>query len=197
MRRGFTLIELLVVIAIIAILAAILFPVFARAREKARQASCLSNVKQLALAALMYAGDYDDTLPFTHSFGAWWTDALQPYIRNAQILRCPSVARTFPGYGWNYQGCGFMPGAAFSPPRIGPIYEGCHLSIYLSPGPSETFMLGDNWLGGTEDQRYYLYQQLDRREGRHNGGDNYAFVDGHAKWMKPDAVQHADWWDPD
>ena len=62
-RRGFTLIELLVVIAIIAILAAILFPVFAKAREKARQASCLSNVKQMCLALMQYAQDYDETLP--------------------------------------------------------------------------------------------------------------------------------------
>ncbi|MEA3401690.1 MAG: DUF1559 domain-containing protein, partial [Armatimonadota bacterium] len=65
MRRGFTLIELLVVIAIIAILAAILFPVFSRAREKARQASCLSNLKQIGLATIMYATDYDDTMPLT------------------------------------------------------------------------------------------------------------------------------------
>jgi len=64
MRRGFTLIELLVVIAIIAILAAILFPVFARAREKARQSSCLSNVKQLDLAVQMYIQDYDEMLPY-------------------------------------------------------------------------------------------------------------------------------------
>ncbi|MCX7597678.1 MAG: DUF1559 domain-containing protein, partial [Armatimonadetes bacterium] len=63
MKKGFTLIELLVVIAIIAILAAILFPVFARAREKARQASCTSNLKQIAMAHLMYAQDYDEMLP--------------------------------------------------------------------------------------------------------------------------------------
>jgi len=76
MRRGFTLIELLVVIAIIAILAAILFPVFAKAREKARQTSCLANVKQLMLGILSYAQDYDERLPLTPDPGAmsylWW-----------------------------------------------------------------------------------------------------------------------------
>ncbi len=72
-HRGFTLIELLVVIAIIAILAAILFPVFARAREKARQTSCLSNVKQLGLGFLMYAQDYDERLlPMSNSGGRWY-----------------------------------------------------------------------------------------------------------------------------
>jgi prepilin-type N-terminal cleavage/methylation domain-containing protein len=96
-RRGFTLIELLVVIAIIAILAAILFPVFARAREKSRQASCLSNLKQLGLACLMYAQDYDEMVVpgevqvptvirwhYTNGF-------LTPYINNPQVYRCPSA----------------------------------------------------------------------------------------------------------
>lgn len=90
-RRGFTLIELLVVIAIIAILAAILFPVFAQAREKARQTQCLSNGKQVGLALLMYAGDYDNHLPVyvwpeSYIVGA----RLQPYIKNQAIFKCPS-----------------------------------------------------------------------------------------------------------
>jgi prepilin-type N-terminal cleavage/methylation domain-containing protein/prepilin-type processing-associated H-X9-DG protein len=93
MRRGFTLIELLVVIAIIAILAAILFPVFAKAREKARQSSCLSNVKQLTLALMQYCQDYDECLPM-----AYWVPAprgglflsTQPYIKNFQVHDCPS-----------------------------------------------------------------------------------------------------------
>ncbi len=92
-RRGFTLIELLVVIAIIAILAAILFPVFARAREKARQASCQSNLKQLALAVLMYNQDYDETYaPFAYVTATGFVtafDMLLPYLKNNQILLCP------------------------------------------------------------------------------------------------------------
>ena len=120
-RRGFTLIELLVVIAIIAILAAILFPVFAKAREKARQASCMSNLKQLALASHMYKTDYDDkyfyggvySAPIATGLGAGGTacggaggyrcglsatgaqfglmDAVAPYIKNTQVFYCPSM----------------------------------------------------------------------------------------------------------
>jgi len=94
-KQGFTLIELLVVIAIIAILAAILFPVFAKAREKARQASCLSNQKQIGLAFAQYTQDYDEkysardmqTDP-NHSMSFRW--ALQPYIKNTQVWVCPS-----------------------------------------------------------------------------------------------------------
>ena len=100
-RRGFTLIELLVVIAIIAILAAILFPVFAQARAKARQAACMANLKQLGLAFEMYCQDYDELLPIwgygdtsqpdngpDEGFYAWDT-VIDPYTKNQQILLCP------------------------------------------------------------------------------------------------------------
>jgi len=97
MRRGFTLIELLVVIAIIAILAAILFPVFAQAREKARQTTCLSNLKQVGTGMLMYTQDYDETFPYNRFIGSggatWfnWKYAILPYIKNQQIYECPNA----------------------------------------------------------------------------------------------------------
>lgn len=125
-RSGFTLIELLVVIAIIAILAAILFPVFARARENARRSSCVSNMKQLGLGVSMYAQDNDGRYPMASnadvpSSGRRWPDYIFPYVKNAQIFICPSAAPTdvtgrgqlwaattgptgqYFGYGYNYQ----------------------------------------------------------------------------------------------
>lgn len=107
---GFTLIELLVVITIIAILAAILFPVFSRARAKARNANCQSNLKQIGIAIQMYSDDYDgflpDSDPFygdsvsgitkTHGVGCCWAWALMPYVKNTKIFVCPERVRFFP-----------------------------------------------------------------------------------------------------
>lgn len=104
--EGFTLIELLVVIAIIAILAAILFPVFAQAREKARQTACLSNTKQIGTGLMMYMQDYDgvafncpNAKPGGHygntpGIAVWWTEVLMPYIKNKQVFACPSLEGT-------------------------------------------------------------------------------------------------------
>lgn len=112
LKRGFTLIELLVVIAIIAILAAILFPVFARAREAARASTCNSNLKQIGLAIKMYQQDYDEVMPFyvngsNFTFTAadihqtYWGWFYQPYIKNAGIWNCPSTKLTAFGTGGN------------------------------------------------------------------------------------------------
>lgn len=126
-RSGFTLIELLVVIAIIAILAAILFPVFAQAREKARSSSCLSNQKQIATAILSYTQDYDESYPLAYGKynGAWasgygasfpakwdtpvdagfdanseaaWANSIQPYIKSIELFRCPSASEVTLGW---------------------------------------------------------------------------------------------------
>jgi prepilin-type N-terminal cleavage/methylation domain-containing protein/prepilin-type processing-associated H-X9-DG protein len=126
-NNGFTLIELLVVIAIIAILAAILFPVFAQAREKARAASCLSNTKQLGLAMRMYAQDYDEQNVGSYSYpNTWdqcphfiWADLIQPYMKNNQLVACPSAPqRRFARNGRD--GCAPLIGMYGNPPLGSP-----------------------------------------------------------------------------
>ncbi len=180
MKRGFTLIELLVVIAIIAILAAILFPVFARAREKARQSSCLSNVKQLMLGVLMYAQDYDDTL-IAAAYPSpvrpyYWYQCVAPYLNNTQIFICPSKPGTEYGYGWNYQEFGY--------------YYGSHGTGWCTKlaeiaNPAETILLGDNseaGVGSSGSKRYLYKCSSTYLPSRHNGGGNMGLCDGHAKW---------------
>jgi len=115
-KSGFTLIELLVVIAIIAILAAILFPVFAQAREKARAIACLSNCKQTGLALIMYTQDFDEMIPSVDKNGTFvspidgesntsiypsWTVLLNTYAKNWNLFHCPDDPRTFPTSGVN------------------------------------------------------------------------------------------------
>src|SRR5438876_2941923 len=106
--RGFTLIELLVVIAIIAILAAILFPVFAQARERARMSVCLSNTRQIGTGLMMYVQDYDETFPYIRfhggsalqgTFTSIWKNAIGPYVKNIDVFACPSnpYSRAIPG----------------------------------------------------------------------------------------------------
>ena len=130
---GFTLIELLVVIAIIAILAAILFPVFAQAREKARQTSCLSNQKQLGLAILQYSQDADGTFPAgNHAPNEWangWPLTTAPYIKNLGVFRCPSDStdamkpgEEWRGYGISYSSNGVIREA--TPPETGWVMSG-------------------------------------------------------------------------
>jgi prepilin-type N-terminal cleavage/methylation domain-containing protein/prepilin-type processing-associated H-X9-DG protein len=109
-NRGFTLIELLVVIAIIAILAAILFPVFARARENARRASCQSNLKQIGLGLLQYVQDYDEVMPVVNTYTGGmdtvaqppWNTVVQPYLKSTQIFVCPSFTGSLAGNRTSY-----------------------------------------------------------------------------------------------
>jgi len=202
MRRGFTLIELLVVIAIIAILAAILFPVFAKAREKARQSSCLSNVKQLNLAVLQYVQDYDEKFMFAQLVdppNTIWYQACEPYLKNTQILKCPSKNGTTCDYGYNMDFLGYSWGVSGS--QTAPVALGSVTS------PAETVMISDSngifsfyggRLSGTSP-RYdtNLYNGWDPLSPagaaalRHNDGSNHAFVDGHAKWLAATAVRGA------
>ncbi|MHB8996670.1 MAG: DUF1559 family PulG-like putative transporter [Armatimonadota bacterium] len=204
-KRGFTLIELLVVIAIIAILASILFPVFAKAREKARQSSCLSNTKQLAIAVLSYANDYDEMLPTEdYNFGGdgntqgtdgSWRGAIYPYCKNAQIFICPShkpAAGTYGFFDGRHNDCGMVGSYAINDchqDATGPTPPtNCALG-QIEDASSVVFLIESN--GGEDDttENTNPHGWVPTKASypsyfRHNEGANYAFIDGHAKWLK-------------
>ena len=192
-RRGFTLIELLVVIAIIAILAAILFPVFAKAREKARQSSCLSNLKQIGLATLQYVQDYDERLPAMQRIGRTITVQTQvmPYMKSEQILVCPSQSANYYYYWDNPTGTGAATGIRGSYGwnlNIGSFGIGGSvgaLSLAQVNIPAEVGMWADcqNTLTHLQDNGTY------RTSAPHNDGGNMVYVDGHAKWQGKDYLR--------
>ncbi|MGQ9731740.1 MAG: DUF1559 family PulG-like putative transporter [Candidatus Zipacnadales bacterium] len=193
-RRGFTLIELLVVIAIIAILAAILFPVFARAREKARAASCQSNLKQIALGVLMYNQDYDERWPHNS-----WQDSsipyrqtattaykTYPYVKNQQLWACPSRGAL--------GGCNDPPRQPWMPypERCSYGYNNwvCNGQTDANiPAPAELFMAMDaqNWWNDGCQNAIRLCH-------RHNEMGNFAFADGHVKARKSRSERPQEWW---
>jgi prepilin-type N-terminal cleavage/methylation domain-containing protein/prepilin-type processing-associated H-X9-DG protein len=227
MKRGFTLIELLVVIAIIAILAAILFPVFARAREKARQSNCLSNVKQIMLGMKQYVSDYDQSYPpgIIRTVGSWttpdgtattgnlpWFLAIEPYMKNVQILNCPSVSTQYDGgTSFNDISYGMNEWLSMTGGRYG-MYEYAYYNRYGPIQekdinfPSETMCIGEKGDTGSYiidcllwDYRNYGVA-TDNDNGRtnlaldrHNEGLNVGFVDGHAKWLKGSNIPDDAW----
>jgi prepilin-type N-terminal cleavage/methylation domain-containing protein/prepilin-type processing-associated H-X9-DG protein len=195
-RRGFTLIELLVVIAIIAILAAILFPVFAKAREKARQTSCLSNVKQLVLAGLMYSQDYDELLlrhrcacsAAARAEGPCYFGQIEPYTKNTGIFICPSDPTANSGcvrVNWSP----WAPSLGYA---VNMSNSGKALAKISTPSTWIMLMDGDRSMGyigncaavpETECPWSHVAPAM-----RHNEGGNIGFVDGHAKWMRKDQL---------
>jgi prepilin-type N-terminal cleavage/methylation domain-containing protein/prepilin-type processing-associated H-X9-DG protein len=191
--EGFTLIELLVVIAIIAILAAILFPVFARARENARKSTCQSNLKQMATAAMQYAQDYDETLMRTNihpTTDTWygWVWQLQPYVKNSEIFTCPSKPSVkWNGAGTTYSGFGYGFFGIDGGPDGGVGLSGRPLAEIKAP--SDLVLFGDS---SGAPNHWYVIDWDDARmgdngevsEARHSEGANFAFVDGHVKWLK-------------
>jgi prepilin-type N-terminal cleavage/methylation domain-containing protein/prepilin-type processing-associated H-X9-DG protein len=211
-RKGFTLIELLVVIAIIAILAAILFPVFARAREKARQTSCLSNIKQLSLGLQMYAQDYDGMAfascdcpgpplvsRYQHEGNAVALSYVYPYVKNDQIYHCPSVdQRNCGGTPLFCEGYGQVVANSIAGSMVG---SGKNLDRFAgdnSKGPAGVIIISESnnpflwdWASPTNDLdgTGSLWGRLDPV---HNEGMNCGYIDGHAKWQKKAALNTAD-----
>jgi len=193
--HGFTLIELLIVVTILAILCALLFPVFSAAREKARQSVCATHLRQLGQAVSMYSQDYDGILPLglvpTAQGGRWqigtpivfpvpqpmgWWDLVWPYVKNEGLYYCPSEQVRLPGYGMNYYVSG----------RGEDEVEDSSARILLTEGrvphaPNETMgpMLDPNSL-------WIAY--------RHSDGLNFLFLDGHVTWVHGSRANERQWW---
>ncbi len=217
-RSAFTLIELLVVIAIIAILAAILFPVFAKARDQARKTSCLSNMKQLGLGFLMYAQDYDERLPgvnFGNGVGQGWpwtvwagsvdwtgvfTHAVQPYIKNRSIMQCPSGTEVDRWSGTNglsycYNEYLYNLGNGWSTlARLGGAPAGVAAVSMLSECFSSGIYM--DWEGGgpalpdgtMDGLNRIRYHTWNPWQPNHEG-TNITYGDGHSKFIAKDAIR--------
>lgn len=199
-RSGFTLIELLVVIAIIAILASILFPVFARARENARRASCQSNLKQMGLGIAQYVQDYDERLLPTQdpALGTFVT-VLQPYIKSKQIFICPSgpdnVTRTKQDSNGAPIDFMWVVDGASSPPWAAARSAESHYGVNSLLTTSNGISMADDVLQKAStvpmfcDASWYEADTNFQTSGvvndgaRHLDGSNFCYADGHVKWQ--------------
>jgi prepilin-type N-terminal cleavage/methylation domain-containing protein/prepilin-type processing-associated H-X9-DG protein len=214
-RLGFTLIELLVVIAIIAILASILFPVFARVRENARRSSCQSNLKQIGLGIMQYTQDFDETMPLLNNQNAgtpnerYWTDSIQPYIKSYQLLKCPSdtntaqpgVGLTVSSYSANAVGIQHPVSQGTSPWSTHDWFGFMYLRLVplaAIPSPSTTIIVADGidyyWqLNNAATTTATINSTTSPRQfgewrERHLDTINTLWADGHVKALKLDAV---------
>ena len=223
-RAGFTLIELLVVIAIIGILASILFPAFARARENARRTACLSNVRQLGLGLNMYLQDYDEKFPSYYFLdGTGWHNALMPYIKSKQLFVCPNAAIVdgcnptnvdqvqSGSYGYNYHFLGDNDWGTTPPtPKITSLaavqqssetVAMCEITGMVDVSAAYIPTAWKSGAGSNCTSRPLTVE--DQYATRHFEGNNILFIDGHAKWMKKntmrdsnsDGVDDNGWWD--
>ncbi|MBW3624895.1 MAG: prepilin-type N-terminal cleavage/methylation domain-containing protein [Armatimonadetes bacterium] len=202
-RRGFTLIELLVVIAIIAILAAILFPVFAKARERARTTSCLNNQIQIGRAMLMYMDSYDNYYPHypveNNSILYLWPTSLNPYVKNdSQVHDCPSTGDYGGGInGWGTASTGWRANWARAREKGSYCHNGWMYGVSEADvkAPAETMFDSDGiWIDAwpTRGQTLPRDKVQGANDGglgriaidRHSGGINMMYADGHAKWVK-------------
>lgn len=202
--KGFTLIELLVVIAIIAILAAILFPFFARARENARRSSCQSNLKQMTLGVLQYVQDYDERFPGFGgvspcvNFPMSWAMATQPYIKSEQVFKCPSDTRG-DIYTCSYGNNWWLIDTNSVDLDFNALtnnYTTAKVTVHMSQVVTPTQLImwyEDKYKPGTGNgyastgchniaKMFGPAAEVD--VARHLEGSNYSFVDGHVKWFK-------------
>ena len=201
---GFTLIELLVAISIIAVLAALLFPVFARARSKAQAAACLNNLRQISLGVGMYCADYDYTMPprFFADVNPpiFYWDMVDPWITNREVWFCPVEVRTPPDrrhYGMNcydkYPGDGRF--------ELG--MSGVNLADL--PAPADTIALADSdpyderevsptpWDIGGAMSGNWSWPLTSLAQDRHSGGFNALYADGHTKWLPDEDRGDLEW----
>ncbi len=215
---AFSLIELLVVIAIIAVITAVLFPVFSQARTKARQMTCTSNLRQLSMALFAYTEDSDECLPFfayndRNHLGDDWQVSMHPYVRNADIWQCPDASdyaasgvycRSFglpymrepSGYSYNETAAASTTSGQIDPdgPTNGKAFSPAYLS--QCEHPAQTLMFMDKGYGALftpwtqwEARTQSACQAEDRFvPGPHQQGKNIAFADGHVRWMKGQAI---------